>query len=93
MALQSEVGRVRAQAPHFDSPILGGRSKSIRVFGIKYDFHDIVRMSFENLMLLIIEYLYAFPIFLPVPQLNGHVVTATQDQWLRWMHCNGANIV
>ena len=44
-------------------------------------------------MAMSFEHLNASPAFLPVPELDGHVIGSGQDKGLRRVDCNRANVV
>lgn len=45
----------------------------------------IVRVSLESLL--------AFPAHLPIPQLDGHVITGRQNEGLRRVDTNGSDVI
>jgi hypothetical protein len=73
--LQREVRSVRGEAPHFDRSIQGSRGKGVGVTRIDPSHHDIMRMPFEDLD--------AIKVFVPIPQLDAHVVGRAEESQRR----------
>ena len=44
-------------------------------------------------MTVALKNLYAFPSFIPIPELYCHVVRCGEDEGLRWMYNNGTDVV
>ena len=52
--------------PHLQGSVERGRGEGVVVLGIEGDLHDVVSVAFENLS--------ATPLFIPIPQFDGHIV-------------------
>jgi hypothetical protein len=66
MCIQSKIWIRRAKIPYFYGTVKGCTSKSIGVFGVESDLHNIMGMAFENLS--------AKPTLFPVPELDEHII-------------------
>ena len=85
VALEREVGRRGAELPHLDGLVERGRGERVVVLGVEDDLHDVVRVALEDLL--------ARPLVLPVPELDGHVVTGGEDVGLGGMDGYAAYVV
>ena len=70
VGIHGEVGRGRSQGPHLDCAIETCGSKSVGVFWIEGDGHDVVGVPFVNLDVA--------PAFVPVPSFDCHVVASRE---------------
>lgn len=85
MSLQREIRRARPQTPYLDRAIQTRRSKSIGVLRIDRQAHNIMAVPFEDL--------HALPTFVPVPQLDCHVIAGGQHEGLGGVHDDCAYVV
>ena len=85
MTFKSKMRMGRSDAPDFDCTIQRCRSKSTRVFGIKFHLHHIMRVAFKRM--------HEFPSFLPIPHLDGHVVRAADKVRRDRMDGNPAEVI
>lgn len=74
VGLKSEIRRRATQTPYLDSPVQTRRSKGIGVLWVDRKAHNVVRMSFKNL--------HAFPLLVPIPELDCHIIASGQDERL-----------
>jgi hypothetical protein len=85
MCLEGEVRRRGAETPDLDRPVEAGRRKRVCVFRVNGQPHDVVAMT--------LEHLDALPAFIPIPELYGHVIGRRQDEGLRGVDGDGADVV
>lgn len=74
VSFQGEVGVGRAKVPDLDRPVQTRRSKSVGILGVDGHAHHVVAVALEDLNTL--------PAFLPIPQLNCHVIACGEDERL-----------
>ena len=74
-----------AKSPDLDAPIQTSRGESVGILGVELDHHDIVRVPLEELS--------AFKIAIPIPQLDGHVVTASEEVGQGGVHLHISDVV
>ena len=67
MSLECKVGASRSELPYLHCSIEGRRCESIVILRVYYDLHYVVCVAFKDLL--------ARPVAVPVPQLDGHIVT------------------
>jgi hypothetical protein len=79
------MGRVRSQSPYFNGAIQTGTGKGVCIFGVEFDLHDVVGVP--------LEHLGAIKATIPIPELDGHVVTAGQDIRQGRMDLETTNVV
>ena len=72
------------KGPDFDGAVETGRGECVGVFGVYGEGHDVVGVAFEDAG--------AFPVLVPVPEFDGHVVRAGQHERLRGMDRDAADI-
>lgn len=85
VTLKREVRCVGSELPDFHCSIQRCTSKCVVVLRVEHNLHDVVRMSFEDAL--------ACPHLVPVPQLNQHVITARENQWLCRVDSNASNVI
>ncbi len=85
VAFEREVGMIRAQLPHFDGLVERGAREGVVIFRVDHDLHDVVSVALEDLL--------AGPLVIPVPELDGHVVTARQQVRLSRVNGETADVV
>ena len=93
--VEREEGGGGVQSPHLDRVVQSARRERVTVLGIESDLHHVMRVAFVGLRVngIAKSYSHQLPVLLPVPQLDCHVVTAGEDQRLRRMDVDAANIV
>lgn len=102
--IHGKVGCGRGKGPHLDGPVKARRCKGIRVFRVKGDIHDIMRMALIDLapyehkrrvnhIRIMLAHLNAFPLFVPIPSLDSHVVTTCEHDTRCGVYCEASYIV
>lgn len=85
MRFEREVSLAGSEIPDLHRAIQAGRRKRIRVFGIDGYPHHVMAVPFKHL--------HALPAFLPVPQLDCHVIGGSQDERLRRVDSDRSDII
>ena len=101
VCIHGEVGMWRADGPHFDGAIETGRCKCVCVLWVEADIHDVVCASSVYLRDKSIDgydtkecaYLYIFPLLVPIPCFDGHVVASCEHNARGWMYGQTPDIV
>mmetsp|Transcript_24115 Transcript_24115/g.50481 ORF Transcript_24115/g.50481 Transcript_24115/m.50481 type:complete len:234 (-) Transcript_24115:91-792(-) len=70
VSLQRVMRQWTSQPPNLDAPIKTRRRKGVGIFGIELDHHNVVRMPLEQLGTI--------KPAIPIPALDGHIITARQ---------------
>ena len=84
MGIQSVVRCGGGEGPNFYGTIEARGCKCVRVFWVDSERHDIVCVAFE--------YPSTFPILVPIPELDSHVVRTGQYEGLSGMNSNTSNV-
>lgn len=74
-----------SQAPNLDGPVQTCRGKGVGILRVDGQAHYVVAVTLKRLN--------ALPVLLPVPELNRHIITSGQDEWLCRVDDNGTNVV
>mmetsp|Transcript_23077 Transcript_23077/g.35642 ORF Transcript_23077/g.35642 Transcript_23077/m.35642 type:complete len:215 (+) Transcript_23077:2412-3056(+) len=85
MSLKGVVWHRTAKSPNFDAPIKTGRGKGVSILGVEANHHDVVGMPFEELCV--------FKTTIPVPKLDGHIVTTSEEVWQGGMDLDISDVI
>lgn len=85
MSLKGVVWHRTPKSPNFDAPIQTGRGEGVRILGVEANHHDVVGMSLEELC--------AVKIAIPIPKLDGHIVTASEEVWQGGVDLNISDVI
>lgn len=99
------VGRWRGDVPnldhdsyweslYFDGTVQGGGSKWIWIFGVELDTHDEIIVSLVRLRMSTMErgtYTNTVKVVFPIPELDHHIIRASDDVRLCLMHIQSTN--
>lgn len=84
VGIESEIGGGGGEGPDFDGPIEARGGECVGIFGVDGEGHDVVAMSFKDS--------YTFPILLPVPEFDCHIVGPCEHEWLSGMNRNASDV-
>ena len=85
VSLEGVVWVPRAKTPYLDCPVETRRGKCVCIFRINSESHDIVAVP--------LVYLHTFPPFIPIPKFYAHVIGGREDEGLRRVDNDSANVV
>ena len=84
VGVKGEIGSRGCEGPDFDGSIETRGSKGVRVLGVDGEGHNIMGVPLKSTD--------AFPILIPVPKLDCHIVGTCKHERLSWMNRNTSNV-
>jgi len=84
MCVEGKIGCGGCERPDFDGSIETGGSECVGVLRVDGEGHNIMCVSLKSTD--------AFPILIPVPKLDCHIVGTCKHERLSWMDRNTSNV-
>jgi len=84
VGVKGEIGSRGCEGPDFDGSIETRGSKGVRVLGVDGEGHNIMGVPLKSTD--------TFPILIPVPKFDCHIVGTCKHERLSWMNRNASNV-